>query len=139
MGVDATLFVIADYSSFGVGYVQHVFRLQRDRDLWDPLEQMQRNQKHRTWPTVQLPCGSWSNYSGEVPEGWEDRESGHLQSDCYGNVLDAFRGRLLADVKREEAGSFPDWDDSFNRAVFAFIAEHFAEHFAEHDVIVFWS
>ena len=135
MGVDATLFVIANYSGYGVGYVTCSFDLNRDRDLWGPLEQMQRRDKHRTWAQVQVPQGSHSTYrGGEVPTGFEDRESGYLRDDCYGNKLDAFKGRLLAGVKREEDGRFPGDVPPLNQAVFDFVATHFPEH----DVVVYW-
>lgn len=134
MGVDAVIFVLATHSSLDVGFVEHVFTLARDRDLWKPLQHEQRARSHRTWRSVQLPVGSHSNYGGVVPEGFEDLEAGHLQDDAYGGELTAFKGKYLAEVQRDEDGVFPGWNDTFNRAVFAFVAEHFPER----DVVVYW-
>lgn len=137
MGVDATLFVLADYSGDGRAFVKHVFSLNRDRDLWGPLGNCQDEHKHHKWPQVQLPHGSHSNFGvDEIPEGHEDCEWGWLQQDSYGTELWAFKGKHLANVKRENDGTFPDedWEGTFNQSVFAFVATHFPEH----DVVVFW-
>jgi hypothetical protein len=136
MGIDATLFVLAPFSD-DVGYVYHSFRLQRDSDLTGTLENKLNELTHKTWTEIQLPQGDWSTFAGGGkwwPEDRDDWERGYLQEDCYGNALKAFKGKHLAEVVREEDGAFPDRDDSLNKAMFAFIVEHFPEH----DVVVFF-
>ncbi len=133
MGVDATLFVLG-HSGSGVGFVEHVLGLERDSDLWTALEEVVGAHKHRRWPQLQLPRGSWVNYSGDVPEGYEDHESGYLQSDSYDGDFWAFKGKHLAGVCRVSDGDYPEWRSELNEAVLAFVSTHCAEC----DVVVFW-
>jgi hypothetical protein len=134
MGVSMTIYVVAPYGEF----IHHAIRLNDDKGLVDPLETYIKENYHHKWPQLQLPNGAWCNYSGEVPKGFEDRESGWLQDDCYGNAFKAIKGKQLANIKREEDGSFlwpsANWDDSFNKAMFTFIVKHFPEH----DIVVFF-
>lgn len=130
MGVDATIFVVADFSD-ETGYLTATFRLKRDSDFWDILEAIEAD---RTWAQIQLPQGSWAGFSirGEehgaaIPDAFKEWERGYLRADNYGNKLQSFKGRELASLES-------DYSD-FNTAVMAFVGEHYADH----DVIIFWS
>lgn len=132
MGVDVKLFVVADHSGFGTGFVSDVFSLHRDRDLWSALEELP---KAKPWPVYQLPAGSWTtNSDGQKPTRFEgatkadseEREMGYLAEDPYGNELMTVRGAALAKVRSDFS--------AFNNAVLDFIGAHFADR----DVVVFW-
>jgi len=122
MGVDCTLLVLAQYGP----YVAHTFSLNRDCQLWEILEGIVGTHSDRELPDIQIALGAWSNYGGEIPDGYEDREPGHIQNDIYGNSLRSFKGRHLAGV---ESGY------GLNTAILKMVADHFGDH----DVVLFWS
>ena len=128
MGVDVTLMVLAPYSDKRCGFVTTVISLNRDRDLWDELVEVEKAYANTVWPNIQLPRSAWCNFSGERPKGeeWKDRECGHLQEDNYGGSFKSFKGHHLMGKK----STYQD----LNTAALAFIAEHYPHN----DVIIFW-
>lgn len=131
MGVDARLFVLATYSGMcdADGFVEHVFTLNRERDLWTLFEDVIKTADRRSWSKIQLPEGSWCWFSGEKrPKKYEDRECGWLTHDPYGNSIVSVKGSVLAALADR---SEYDW----NKAVLRFVGEHFAGR----DVVVYWT
>jgi len=122
MGVDCTLLVLAPYGP----YVAHTFSLNRDYPLWKILGGIVGTHSDRELPDIQIAIAARSNFSGETPDGYEDREPGHIQDDPYGNALRSFKGRHLADVESGHA---------LNAAILKMVADHFGDH----DVVLFWS
>lgn len=124
MGIDASLFVIAKWSTNGTGFVEHVLRLDRDSELWEQLHSIP---TVKDWPIVQLPCGTWSVFSdGEEPVskgGAEER--GYLTEDSYGDSLVARSGAAVAMAATTSA---------FNHNVLRFVGEMFGDR----DIVVFW-
>jgi hypothetical protein len=119
MGVDATLFVVADYGP----YIEHTFSLARERDLWEELNEIP---VVGTYGSLQLPQGSWCWFAGETrPDEYEDNECGWISDDNYGSTLAKRKGAHFAGVTSTSA---------LNRAILAFIVEHFSGK----TVVIFW-
>lgn len=122
MAVDATVFVLASYSS-DVGYVVASFKLNRGDDFQLRLQKVEKGGK--PWKAVQLPCGSWSKYSDGTGLEDEFEEGGYLFTDAYDAPLTSVMGHSYS-AFAEEPG--------LNGAVFAFVCEHYPDH----DVVILW-
>ena len=120
MGVDATVFVLAEYST-DVGYVVAAFTLDRDRGFWDEIQKVERA---KPWAAVQLPQGGWSQDS-DGRAGDAVAEQGYLFEDAYGVPLTSAKG---ADYRGLAA------EPGLNGAVFGFVYEHYPDH----DVVILW-
>lgn len=125
MGVDATIFVIADYSgddSEDTAFGEATIELCRDYDLWEKLNALPKR-GHRTH--IQLQRGSWVKRSDG--SGCDDRhESGYLFGDSY--TPDA--GFAVYDVR-----DLPDiGDEHTNGKILRFLRETYADN----QFIIIW-
>ena len=110
MGVDATLFVVANYSR-DVLYAAAMIDLNRDYEAWEVLNALT---AHRQAPVLQVMRGSFvSNSDGEKAD--DDRESGYLFGDSYSPDA-GFSVFKVADIPVDKfAGP--------NRTILAFVRE----------------
>ena len=80
MGVDATVYVIADYSPTDLAYVDACICLCRLYDDWTILESLPKSGKVQK---LHLRDGSWVRFSDGTRPGDPDCESGFLFGDSY--------------------------------------------------------
>mgnify|MGYP003455364519 CR=1 FL=1 len=114
MGVDATLFVVADHSSDDWVYGDATINLCRHYDLWKKLEALPVCGHARR---IQLMQASW-NRDSEGRGGGGDNEHGYLFGDSYGPD----RGFKLYNV--DDLGSIVE--DETNGKILDFVRQVYA-------------
>lgn len=111
MGVDCTLYVLADYGPYAVA----TFKLNRDCELFPTLERAAKS----LGGGFQLPNGAFCAMSnGSRPAECEDRELGWLFKDSYGAPI---RYILGGDLPARD-------DDGLNARVISFIRANYPDH-----------
>lgn len=122
MGVDLTLFVVADYSRSDLAFACASFDLDRWSPVWAVLREIP------SMPLgcpMQVPQGSWSTFADGTSPETNGREMGYLSEDEYGAPLRWIVGRQFPDL---EVAS------DLTRAIFKLLREHYPDH----RVVLFW-
>jgi hypothetical protein len=121
MGVDATLYIVADYSPENperAAYAEAMLDLAQDYDLWDRLNDLTPLGHRRL---IQVMRGSWVSRSDGSGRD-DDRESGYLFGDSY--APDAgFKVYRVADLEPIAK----DWPHT-NGRILRFVVETYPVH-----------
>lgn len=125
MGVDATLFIVADYSRTTL-YASAMIALGRWSSDWDVLNSIPQS---RHAPQLQVMRGSWCTLGdGTRPEGIEGHELGYLSGDSY-TPDEGFKVCRVSDL----AARLADFGE-YNRKIIAFVVAQYPDH----EFLVIW-
>lgn len=125
MGVDATIYVVADYSSGEWVYGSATIELRRRRDDWPVLEALPVT---RTCRRIQIQRAAFCRLGDGTKPRRDDREVGYLFGDSY-RPDGGFRIYRVSDLSAA-AGRISE----ANRGIVDFVCRQYPDH----EFIIIW-